>query len=44
VKEGRVRRLVIQQIDGESAASSPLVGALRAAGFTEGYRGMTLGA
>jgi len=44
VKEGRVRRLVIQQIDGESASSSPLVGALRAAGFTEGYRGMSLGA
>ena len=44
VKEGRVRRLVIQQIDGDSAATSPLANALRAAGFVEGYRGLSLGA
>ena len=42
VKEGRVSRLTIQKIDGEAAASSPHAGVLRAAGFGEGYRGLTL--
>ena len=44
VKEGRVSRLVIQQIDGEPAAASPLAGVLRSVGFGEGYRGLTLSA
>jgi ATP-dependent Lhr-like helicase len=43
VKDGRVSRLVVQQIDGESAASSPFAPVLRAAGFADGYRGLTLG-
>jgi ATP-dependent Lhr-like helicase len=42
VKEGRVSRLVVQQIDGEPAANSPWAGVLRANGFGEGYRGLTL--
>jgi ATP-dependent Lhr-like helicase len=44
VKERRVRRLVIGQIDGDSAAVSPLAAALRAHGFADGYRGLSLGA
>jgi ATP-dependent Lhr-like helicase len=44
VKEGRVSRLVVQQIDGEPSASSPLAPLLRAHGFAEGYRGLTLSA
>jgi ATP-dependent Lhr-like helicase len=44
VKERRVRRLVIQQIDGESAAGSALAPVLRAHGFADGYRGLSLGA
>jgi ATP-dependent Lhr-like helicase len=44
VKEGRVRRLVVQHVDGDSAATSPFVGVLRAAGFVDGYRGLSLGA
>jgi ATP-dependent Lhr-like helicase len=42
VKEGRVSRLVIQQIDGEPAAVSPFASVLRANGFAEGYRGLIL--
>jgi ATP-dependent Lhr-like helicase len=42
VKEARVSRLVIQQIDGEPSAVSPLAAVLRANGFGEGYRGLTL--
>ncbi|MBW8827416.1 MAG: DEAD/DEAH box helicase [Acidobacteria bacterium] len=42
VKESRVTRLTVQQIDGEPAASSPLAPLLRTAGFAEGYRGLTL--
>jgi ATP-dependent Lhr-like helicase len=42
VKEGRVSRLVVQQIDGEPATSSPHAALLRAAGFADGYRGLTL--
>ena len=44
VKERRVRRLVVQQVDGDSAAASPFAGVLRAAGFVDGYRGLSLGA
>jgi ATP-dependent Lhr-like helicase len=42
VKEGRVSRLVVQQVDGEPVASSPVAELLRAAGFADGYRGLTL--
>jgi ATP-dependent Lhr-like helicase len=42
VKERRVKRLVIAKIDGEPAATSPHAAALRAAGFADGYRGLTL--
>jgi ATP-dependent Lhr-like helicase len=42
VKEGRVSRLVIQQVDGEPSALSPFAPVLRANGFGEGYRGLTL--
>lgn len=41
-KEGRVRRLDLQRIDGVAAHGSPLADRLRAAGFTDGYRGLTL--
>jgi ATP-dependent Lhr-like helicase len=44
VKEGRVRRLVIGHIDGDSAATSPYASVLRAHGFADGYRGLSLGA
>jgi len=42
VKEGRVSRLVVQHIDGEPATSSSHAALLRAAGFADGYRGLTL--
>jgi ATP-dependent Lhr-like helicase len=42
VKDGRVHKLEISKIDGEAAAESPLADMLRAAGFAEGYRGLTL--
>ena len=35
-------RLEVRTIDGESASSSPWADALRAVGFTDGYRGLTL--
>jgi ATP-dependent Lhr-like helicase len=44
VKEGRVGRLVVQQIDGEPSALSAYAAVLRANGFAEGYRGLTLSA
>ena len=40
---GRVRRLQIETIDGESAGLSPWADGVRAAGFAEGYKGLTLG-
>ncbi|MEI7886440.1 MAG: crosslink repair DNA glycosylase YcaQ family protein [Actinomycetes bacterium] len=40
----RIRRLRIESIDGESAAVSPWADALRKAGFTEGYKGLSKGA
>jgi ATP-dependent Lhr-like helicase len=42
VKDGRVRRLEIAKIDGEVAAASPVAEHLRAAGFADGYQGLTL--
>ena len=43
VKDGRYRSLEIRKVDGEAVAARPEVAAmLSAAGFVEGYRGMTL--
>ena len=42
VKERRVGRLQISKIDGESASTSAIAPLLRAAGFQEGYKGLTL--
>ncbi len=36
-------RLALSKVDGEPAATSPLADALRSAGFTPGYRGLTYG-
>lgn len=43
VRDGRVRRLRIEKVDGSSAASSTWAGALADVGFVEGYKGLTLG-
>jgi ATP-dependent helicase Lhr and Lhr-like helicase len=43
VASGRVRRLRIESVDGAPIATSPSADLLRAAGFVEGYRGLTLG-
>ena len=40
----RIRRLRIESINGEPAAASPWAEALRSAGFTEGYKGLSKGA
>jgi hypothetical protein len=32
----------VQKVDGDPAATSPHADALRAAGFADGYRGLTL--
>jgi ATP-dependent Lhr-like helicase len=42
VKDGRLRRIELTRIDGETVADSRLADALRAAGFVEGYRGLVL--
>ena len=41
---GSVRKLALEKVDGESALSSPLNAALRAHGFQEGPRRLTLSA
>jgi ATP-dependent Lhr-like helicase len=41
-KEGRLGRLQIERIDDAPARTSPMADALRAAGFADGYRGLTL--
>jgi ATP-dependent Lhr-like helicase len=41
-KDGRVRRIELSRIDGDPAADSPVADTLRAAGFLDGYRGLTL--
>jgi len=41
-KDGRVRRIELRQIDGIAAGDHPAAEALRAAGFVDGYRGLTL--
>ena len=42
VKDGRLRSLELQRIDGDPALSSPLAPRLREAGFVDGYRGLVL--
>jgi ATP-dependent Lhr-like helicase len=42
VKDGRIRRIEITRIDGEPVSGSPFADRLRAAGFADGYRGLTL--
>jgi ATP-dependent Lhr-like helicase len=42
VKDGRLRRIELQRIDGQPIGESPLAEGLRAAGFVDGYRGLTL--
>ena len=41
---GRIKRLALEKVDGESAMSSPLAPALTALGFQEGPRRLTLSA
>jgi ATP-dependent Lhr-like helicase len=41
-KDGRLGRLQVEQIDGIPARQSPHAPALRAAGFADGYKGLTL--
>ena len=41
-KEGRLPRLTIERIDDQPARTSPHAGALRTAGFADGYKGLTL--
>ncbi len=43
VASGRVRRLQVEKVDDDRVAASPHCGPLRAAGFAEGYKGLTLG-
>jgi ATP-dependent Lhr-like helicase len=42
VKDGRLRSLELQRIDGDPALSSSLAPRLREAGFADGYRGLVL--
>ena len=37
----RVRKLELARVDGQATADSPVAGALEAAGFLPGYRGLT---
>jgi ATP-dependent Lhr-like helicase len=41
-KDGRVRKIDLQRIDGLPAHESPWADRLRAAGFADGYRGLTV--
>jgi ATP-dependent helicase Lhr and Lhr-like helicase len=41
-KDGRLRKVELTRIDGVPAGDSPLGDRLREAGFTDGYRGLTL--
>jgi ATP-dependent Lhr-like helicase len=42
VKDGRLRKIELQRIDGSTALESPHAERLRHAGFADGYRGLTL--
>ena len=43
VRRGRVQRLRVERIDDDSATRSPWADSLRAEGFVEGYKGLSLG-
>jgi ATP-dependent Lhr-like helicase len=42
VKDGRLKRIQLGRIDGQEASAHPAASELRAAGFADGYRGLTL--
>jgi ATP-dependent Lhr-like helicase len=42
VKDGRVRRIELRQIDGTAAGDHAAAALLREVGFADGYRGLTL--
>jgi ATP-dependent Lhr-like helicase len=42
VKDGRLRKIELQRIDGLPVGESPLAEGVRSAGFVDGYRGLTL--
>jgi ATP-dependent Lhr-like helicase len=42
VRRDRLRRLQIERVDDHRAAESPHADALRAVGFVDGYKGLTL--
>ncbi|HVM12242.1 MAG TPA: DEAD/DEAH box helicase [Actinomycetota bacterium] len=42
VKDGRLARIELRRIDGGPADASPVAERLRSAGFSDGYRGLTL--
>ena len=42
VKDGRLKRIQLGRIDGQDASAHPAAAELRAAGFADGYRGLTL--
>ena len=44
VRAGRIKRIALEKVDGESAIDSPLGGALVALGFQQGPRRLTLSA
>jgi ATP-dependent Lhr-like helicase len=44
VREGRIKRLAIEKVDGDSALTAPVASLLVALGFQEGPRRMTLSA
>jgi hypothetical protein len=41
-KQGRLVKVQIERIDDEPARTSPHAAALRAVGFADGYKGLTL--
>jgi hypothetical protein len=41
-KDGRLRKIELTRIDGAPAGDAPIADRLRTAGFTDGYRGLTL--
>jgi ATP-dependent helicase Lhr and Lhr-like helicase len=42
VKDGRLKRIQLGRIDGQDSSAHPAAGDLRAAGFADGYGGLTL--
>ena len=42
VKDGRLKRIQLGRIDGVESSAHPAAADLRAAGFADGYRGLTL--